>query len=83
MQTQCPDLRLNYIVQGIKFEGASVQYEAVDSADSGWILHIYEPKIPDTARFDYWVPEADVDDGDSRLRLRRGLDSHWRRCFMD
>ena len=83
MQTECPDSRLRYIVEGIKFEGGAVGYEPVGGADPGWVIHVFEPKIPDTAMFTYWVPESGVDDGDDRLRLRQGLDSRWRMAFMD
>lgn len=83
MDTTCPDRRLDYIVEGIKIEGATVRYETVEGDDSGWILHVFEPNIPDTAMFTYPVSEADASNNDKRLRLRLGLDSHWRRCFMN
>ncbi|AVZ38972.1 MULTISPECIES: hypothetical protein [unclassified Dietzia] len=83
MQKQCPDSRLDYIVEGIKFEGARVEYQIVEGQDPGWVLHVFEPKLPNTAMFKYPVREADVHDGDSRARLRSGLDCAWRMAFMD
>lgn len=83
MLTRCPDNRLDYIVEGVKFEGAIVKYEVVEGDDSGWVLHVFDPKVPSTAMFTYSVPEADVNDGTSRARLRSRLDSHWQMCFMN
>ncbi|MFN3600560.1 MAG: hypothetical protein ACK4UY_04125 [Dietzia sp.] len=83
MQTECPDHRLDYIVEGVLVQGARVQYESVESDDPGWVIHVFDPERPSAAMFTYPVREADVSDNDKRLGLRQGLDSHWRRCYMD
>lgn len=83
MQKQCPDSRLDFIVEGVKFEGAKIEYGIVEGQDPGWVLHVFEPKVPDTPMIKFPVREAAVNDGDSRARLRSRLDGTWRMCFMD
>lgn len=83
MQNEGPDWRLDYIVEGIKLEGAIVRYEPVGGDDPGWKLHIFEAKTPGTAMFTFPIREADVDHGERRASLRSKLDSQYRMCFMD
>lgn len=83
MQTERPDLRLNYIVEGLIVQGASVQYETVEGDALGWVIHVFDPNVPTTAMITYPVSEADASNDDKRLGLRQGLDSRWRRAFMD